>query len=75
MQLAPLDLKPASSPHLLPYTLHLNFIHMQIINPATEEVIQEIAEDSPEMILKKFQLVREGQPAWAAAIGTTDCLY
>ncbi len=39
---------------------------MQIINPATEEVIQEIAEDSPEMILKKFQLVKEGQSAWAA---------
>ena len=39
---------------------------MQIINPATEEVIQEIAEDSPEAILKKFQLVKEGQPAWSA---------
>lgn len=39
---------------------------MQIINPATEEVIQEIAEDSPEMILKKFQLARESQSAWAA---------
>ena len=39
---------------------------MQIINPATEEVIQEIAEDSPEMILKKFQLARESQTTWAA---------
>lgn len=39
---------------------------MQIINPATEEVIQEIAEDSPEMVLKKFQLARGGQSAWAA---------
>ncbi|HRQ48922.1 MAG TPA: aldehyde dehydrogenase family protein, partial [Agriterribacter sp.] len=40
--------------------------NMQIINPATEEVIQEIAEDSPEAILKKFQLVKDGQPVWAA---------
>lgn len=39
---------------------------MQIINPATEEVIQEIAEDSPEAISKKFQLVKDGQPEWAA---------
>ena len=39
---------------------------MQIINPATEEVIQEIAEDSPEAIAKKFQLVKDGQSEWAA---------
>lgn len=39
---------------------------MQIINPATEEVIQDIAEDSPEAILKKFQSLKEGQPSWAA---------
>ncbi|HTN06011.1 aldehyde dehydrogenase family protein [Agriterribacter sp.] len=39
---------------------------MQIINPATEEVIREIGEDSPEMVTKKFQLVKDGQPQWAA---------
>ena len=39
---------------------------MQIINPATEEVIQEIAEDSTEAIAKKFQLVKDGQSGWAA---------
>jgi acyl-CoA reductase-like NAD-dependent aldehyde dehydrogenase len=39
---------------------------MQIINPATEEIIQEIAEDSPEIISKKFQLVKDGQSEWAA---------
>lgn len=39
---------------------------MQIINPATEEVIQNITEDSPEAILKKFQLLQGGQLSWAA---------
>jgi acyl-CoA reductase-like NAD-dependent aldehyde dehydrogenase len=40
--------------------------NMQIINPATEEIIQEITEDSSETISKKFQLVKAGQPEWAA---------
>lgn len=39
---------------------------MQIINPATEEIIQEITEDSSETISKKFQLVKAGQSEWAA---------
>mgnify|MGYP001134017177 CR=1 FL=1 len=39
---------------------------MQIINPATEEVIEEIAEDSSETISKKFELVKDGQSEWAA---------
>lgn len=39
---------------------------MKIVNPATEEVIREIGEDSPEMVTKKFQLVKDGQPEWAA---------
>ncbi len=38
---------------------------MTIINPATQEIIQEIAEDSKEMIAQKFQLLKKGQPAWA----------
>lgn len=39
---------------------------MQIINPATEEIIQEVAEDTIETIEKKFELVQIGQPLWAA---------
>lgn len=39
---------------------------MQIINPATEEVIEEIAEDSSETISDKYQLAKAAQPAWAA---------
>ncbi|MBN8858226.1 MAG: aldehyde dehydrogenase family protein [Sphingobacteriales bacterium] len=39
---------------------------MQIINPATEEIIQEVAEDTPETIQEKFQLLKEGQKQWAA---------
>ena len=38
---------------------------MQIINPATEEVITEIAEDTEQSIAKKFQSLKEGQVAWA----------
>ncbi|MFT3949450.1 MAG: aldehyde dehydrogenase family protein [Agriterribacter sp.] len=39
---------------------------MQIINPATEEVIQEVAEDTPETIQEKYQLLKEGQKQWPA---------
>jgi len=39
---------------------------MQIINPATEEIIQEVTEDTPETIQEKFQLLKEGQKQWAA---------
>lgn len=38
---------------------------MQIINPATEEVIQEVTEDSPDTIQKKYRLLKEGQKQWA----------
>ncbi len=37
---------------------------MQIINPATEEIIREIEEDTKESIAKKFQLLQSAQPAW-----------
>ena len=37
---------------------------MQIINPATEEIIREIEEDTIEIITKKFQLLQLAQPAW-----------
>ncbi|MGN6495025.1 MAG: aldehyde dehydrogenase family protein [Agriterribacter sp.] len=39
---------------------------MQIINPATEEVIQEVAEDTSDSIQKKYELVQEGQASWKA---------
>ncbi|MCC6286481.1 MAG: aldehyde dehydrogenase family protein [Chitinophagaceae bacterium] len=39
---------------------------MQIINPATEEVIQEVKEDTPETIQEKYQFLKEGQQQWAA---------
>jgi acyl-CoA reductase-like NAD-dependent aldehyde dehydrogenase len=38
---------------------------MLIINPATEEVIREITEDTPETIAQKFQTLQQGQPLWA----------
>ena len=39
---------------------------MKIINPATQEIIQEIAEDSEAVITEKYRLLKKGQPAWAA---------
>ena len=39
---------------------------MKIINPATEEIIQEVAEDTAHSIAEKFQLLKEAQPLWAA---------
>ena len=37
---------------------------MKIINPATEELIKEIEEDSKESIEKKFELLHTAQPVW-----------
>lgn len=37
---------------------------MQVINPATEEVIREFTEDSHEILLKKLQRLRCAQPSW-----------
>jgi acyl-CoA reductase-like NAD-dependent aldehyde dehydrogenase len=37
---------------------------MQIVNPATEEIIREIEEDTKESITKKFQSLQLAQPAW-----------
>jgi acyl-CoA reductase-like NAD-dependent aldehyde dehydrogenase len=39
---------------------------MQIINPATEEIISEVAEDTEAEVQEKYRLVRAGQPLWAA---------
>lgn len=37
---------------------------MQIINPATEEIIKEVKEDTKESLSKKFELLHSNQPAW-----------
>ncbi|MDP4129261.1 MAG: aldehyde dehydrogenase family protein [Bacteroidota bacterium] len=37
---------------------------MKIINPATEEQIGEIKEDSRESLTRKLELLRSAQPAW-----------
>lgn len=39
---------------------------MKIINPATEELIREIPEDTKGTVDEKYKLLRLGQPAWAA---------
>lgn len=39
---------------------------MRVINPATEEFIHDIAEDTAPSVQEKFQLVKKGQPLWAA---------
>eukprot|EP01035_Chromulina_nebulosa_P038450 gene38450-51949_t len=39
---------------------------MQIVNPATGELVANIEEDSEEKISKKFASLKKGQPAWAA---------
>jgi acyl-CoA reductase-like NAD-dependent aldehyde dehydrogenase len=37
---------------------------MQIINPATEEIISEIKEDTKETLASKFELLRKAQALW-----------
>lgn len=39
---------------------------MEIINPATEEVIGQVTEDTEATVREKFAVLRAGQPAWAA---------
>src|SRR5579872_7103284 len=39
---------------------------MQIINPATEAVIAEVAEDTAATAKEKLEAVQAGQPGWAA---------
>jgi acyl-CoA reductase-like NAD-dependent aldehyde dehydrogenase len=39
---------------------------MKIINPATEEVISEMKEDTPESVQLKFKTLRGSQAAWKA---------
>jgi len=37
---------------------------MQIINPATEEILKEVTEDTQETVSAKFELLQSSQPAW-----------
>lgn len=37
---------------------------MKIINPATEEIICDLKEDTKESVQQKFQLLRSSQPLW-----------
>ncbi|MHA8068028.1 aldehyde dehydrogenase family protein [Aquirufa ecclesiirivi] len=39
---------------------------MQVINPATEQVIQELTEDNSTTLQQKFNQLQQGQIAWAA---------
>jgi acyl-CoA reductase-like NAD-dependent aldehyde dehydrogenase len=39
---------------------------MQIINPATEEIICEISEDTAATLSEKFQFLKTAQPGWSA---------
>lgn len=39
---------------------------MQIINPATEEIIGEISEDTTETLSLKFQRLKAARPGWSA---------
>jgi acyl-CoA reductase-like NAD-dependent aldehyde dehydrogenase len=38
---------------------------MQIINPATEEVIRDVKEDSEESVTEKLKKLKKGQAAWS----------
>src|SRR5882724_2087010 len=39
---------------------------MQIINPATEEIIREVQEDKKQSLQVKYEILKAAQPAWAA---------
>ncbi len=38
-----------------------------VINPATEEIIAELNEDSQESLQQKFEMLKAAQPAWGSA--------
>lgn len=43
---------------------------MNILNPATAELIQQLADDSADSVAQKYRLAREAQPAWReSAVG------
>jgi len=38
---------------------------MEIINPATEEIIKNLLEDNEDTIIDKYNLLRDAQPSWS----------
>ncbi|HEX8315506.1 MAG TPA: aldehyde dehydrogenase family protein, partial [Flavisolibacter sp.] len=42
----------------------LNMKKLPVINPATEEIITELNEDTKESVAEKFRVLKAGQPAW-----------
>ena len=42
---------------------------LQVINPATGELLREFPEDTAESVAKKFSKAQQAQPAWAALPG------
>ncbi|HRH47670.1 MAG TPA: aldehyde dehydrogenase family protein [Panacibacter sp.] len=53
----------------MPVSTHIstnNLEIMKIINPATEEIIEDVPEDTLESISEKFELLKDGQALWAA---------
>ncbi|MFZ6008749.1 MAG: aldehyde dehydrogenase family protein [Bacteroidota bacterium] len=45
---------------------HQRIRTMNIINPATEEVIKQLKEDSKQSLLDKFHTLKKAQPLWAS---------
>ncbi len=43
---------------------------MNIINPASEEIIASVQEDNPSLLDKKFTALKTAQPSWAAQLLT-----
>ena len=39
---------------------------MKIINPATEEIIKEVKEDTKKSLTRKFELLQSNQLSWQA---------
>jgi acyl-CoA reductase-like NAD-dependent aldehyde dehydrogenase len=39
---------------------------MHIVNPSTEEMIEEIAEDDLQTVRHKWEMLKKGQPVWSA---------
>jgi acyl-CoA reductase-like NAD-dependent aldehyde dehydrogenase len=40
-------------------------VSLRVVNPATGDTVQEVAEDSPGQVADKFRRARQGQAAWA----------
>jgi acyl-CoA reductase-like NAD-dependent aldehyde dehydrogenase len=49
---------------MLQVIIALKMMNMQIVNPATEEIISEVKEDTKESVSEKLYVLRSSQPAW-----------